>query len=234
MSKSLSKDYYSKINVEDLFICNRVKTRKEMISSNVLNKNQMEVSGGYLNLLKHFNLNPPRYYDKYRDDYLEKIKELTEIYLSTRGKYPSNKDIENHLGIKFQFIRYLGGTKEMFHLLGFSDYMNNKDGNLLEQIGRHRIVEEFLQKFDDKDSPPTMRVVNELHKNKEFIISGYSIAKYFGSFESFLIENFYVPNFKGISKRGYAIDGHLCDSSSEIVIDNFLHRNGIKNKVHVP
>lgn len=57
---------------------------------------------------------------------------------------------------------------------------------------------------------------------------------YFGSWNKAIEEAGFKPNPVKFSKKHIAQDGHLCDSLSEKIIDDWLLRNNIPHKVNVP
>ncbi|MCX6737848.1 MAG: hypothetical protein NTY11_00245 [Candidatus Parcubacteria bacterium] len=79
---------------------------------------------------------------------------------------------------------------------------------------------------------PARREINKIH---------YSCRKIFGSWNNAVIAAGFQPN-RSHNQRMYkrvntiAIDGHLCDSISEALIDNWLYKNKISHErnVHYP
>lgn len=55
-------------------------------------------------------------------------------------------------------------------------------------------------------------------------------ARRFGSFGKAL----QLAGFEQVRRKYKARDGHWCDSGAERLVDNFLHRHGIKHSVHEP
>jgi hypothetical protein len=221
--------YYKDIKIEDMYIDGRVKSRKEIIATNVICKNRLEVSGGYLNLLAHFNLERPTLADKTKNKNIEIIKNVILDTLNNKGKYPTMNDLYA-VGITQQFVKHMGGLRNLYVSLGCDDYTNNKK-NILEQLGRDRIISDFKSKYIDK--APSLEEVNIDNRNGEFIVSGYMIAKYFGGFENFLVDLGYTPVGNQYGKKCIAIDGHLCDSVSEKIVDDFLFTNNISHEIHI-
>lgn len=59
-------------------------------------------------------------------------------------------------------------------------------------------------------------------------------AARFGSWNAAIRTAGFVPNTALYSKRFTAKDGHVCDSYSELIIDNWLSSKGVAHERHVP
>lgn len=63
----------------------------------------------------------------------------------------------------------------------------------------------------------------------------YKIArKSFGTWNKAIEAAGYISTPVIFSSRHTALDGHVCDSVSERIIDDWLFKNGIEHEVHVP
>lgn len=57
---------------------------------------------------------------------------------------------------------------------------------------------------------------------------------HFGTWNKAIIAAGFIPNPVKFAKRFRARDGHICDSLSEMIIDNWLESNHIPHNIHIP
>lgn len=77
----------------------------------------------------------------------------------------------------------------------------------------------------------------EIHKRipiKKELPQAKTIRRYFGTWNKCIIAAGFEPNTTMFSKRFKALDGHMCDSLSEKVIDDWLFQKQIPHEIHVP
>lgn len=89
---------------------------------------------------------------------------------------------------------------------------------------------EFLKIKIGKNGSLTKKQIDLLSGTK---ISNYFINKYFLKKDFYLILSGKDIQWKSMQPiKRIAIDGHVCDSNEEKIVDNYLHLNSIEHEVH--
>lgn len=203
--------------------------QREIYENKIVHYTTMDKHGGYENLLKELGYE----YPKWRAEDWTK-KEMKEAFLEIYSdKAPSIEQIyEDYQSGKLPFSTFV--IRRKFETLNaFAKYcgldMNVFSINYYEE---EEVRDMFLNIYDIEDIPPTMLDVDDDYKCGNFKFSPDMLHNKFGSYNDFL-------NYCGFevfnSKFGYpcvAEDGHLCDSRTEKIIDDFMYHNNIKHEPH--
>jgi len=111
-------------------------------------------------------------------------------------------------------------------LLYEMNMLNKKHNNTLSDLTNEEIIDIFNKKFIDKTNPPTQLELVKEYDNG-FLIRPSMIVGRFKSYSGFLNIAGYTNIPNGWAVKRIAKDGHMCDSKSEMKVDNFLYDNKI-------
>lgn len=149
-----------------------------------------------------------------KDNYLKHRNVYTKVFGSARLAF-------KELGLT---------NNQIFLLKSYSNYNFEDPKVFLEKELKIVYNQEMLKMLNtlkeiDKQGKPILRDLIGQH------LSVNHIYKFFGSFNSFLILGGVEVN---LSNKNFcmAIDGHLCDSYEEKIIDDILNELNIRHKLH--
>lgn len=75
---------------------------------------------------------------------------------------------------------------------------------------------------------------NRIPVKREFYANWRAFHRVFGSWNQAIIASGFTPNEIIFSKKFISKDGHICDSYSEKIIDDWLHSKNIPHLLHIP
>lgn len=222
------KEVLQKLN-DYLSTLDYVPYQREIYENKIVHYTTMDKHGGYENLLKELGYE----YPKWRaEDWSE--KEMKKVFLKIYSdKAPSIEQIyEDYQSGKLPFSTFV--IRRKFETLNaFAKYCD-LDMNVfsINYYKEEEVRDMFLNIYDIEDIPPTMLDVNDDYRCGNFKFSSDMLHNKFGSYNDFLNYcGFEVFNSK-FSYPCIADDGHLCDSRTEKIIDDFMYSNNIKHSLH--
>lgn len=126
--------------------------------------------------------------------------------------------------------RRYGNISNMLNQIGLRNVIYVRKHNFYT---KQEMIDIFKEVFSDLNNPPSQLEVYDLNKKGIFEFTPDNYRHKFGSYSKFLIQSGYNYN-KGLYSQKYiALDGNICDSKSELKIDEFLHENGLEHRHQV-
>ena len=127
------------------------------------------------------------------------------------------------------YERRFGTWSNALKLAGFTDY-NRVLLSMFEDYKGEEPVEFLISKIG-KNGNLTNKQMELLNANK---ITEYSLRKHF-KYTNFykILKGQTIKGIYNLTIKQTALDGHVCDSYSEKLVDDFLFKNGFKHEIHV-
>ena len=95
-----------------------------------------------------------------------------------------------------------------------------------DEFERYTLEETISKFFEMKTKLDRIPLKNEVNTRLK-----RAIVYYFGQWNKFIIDLGFQPNVKWLIKKNLKCrDGHLCDSTSELIIDDWLFKNKIEHE----
>lgn len=125
---------------------------------------------------------------------------------------------------KYHYCQYCGNNRS-----SGTKYCSMKCWGKDHEISKEKLINEIIKLFHKIDRTPTKRECTYWS----------SARKHFGSWNNALIAAGLIPhrslNQKMYKRRKcFAKDGHICDSVSELLVDNWLYSQSIAHQKEVP
>ena len=219
-----------KISYNDLFIGERLKTRDELCEHFGMTYKKLRGMGGYENVIKSFGLEPPSQYAKENERKKEEVKKFVLSFYKENGRNPMVKEIVSNTNVNKEFImKQLGGYRNFVESLGIKHYKPNT-GSHLYGMDKNFFIDTFKNAYK---KPPTVSYFLKTREEKGVPFSVDALQSVFGSYVNFILECEMKPNSTMYSNKNVSNDGHICDSFSEMEIDDFLFENKISHEHHV-
>lgn len=215
------------VTYQDMFIGDKVVNRSELCKNLGITSKKLRSIGGYEYFLEKFELTRPSVYHYENVKKVDMLEEFILNFIVINGRNPLKKEIECEIGVSQSFInKNLKGIKRFMGSIGVEHckYITNSNSF---NLSKSFMIDEFCNVYS---TPPTVRQLMEDSRKISFSI--YTIISVFGSYKNFLVEcNMPINGYLG--SPDLALDGHICDSKSELQIDDFLSRNEIEHSTHI-
>lgn len=205
------------------------------------NKETLLKFGKYNDILKSLGYEVYSY-GKRRYNKKDLLNDLRDIVLTVRDiNYDSIKKDSRHKGYMV-YVNQFGSFDEALRQAGIT----NNETYLIRKYPEYKLESssQFLldRLFEDNIPQEALDLMIKMNKlieegvvpireNMKGKISLHKIRKYFISFTEFLI-CCGIECSISFKHKYTALDGHICDSYGEAIIDDLLYKNNIEHEVH--
>lgn len=220
--------------IEDMYINGRVVKRYELCGRKGITNKKLINMGGYSAVLNYFGLKPPNPNHDKNELKINNFKKFAQDYLNKYDRLPIEKEcVDNGIfGESFPMLKF-GGYKIMCEECGFN-HKKSLTNSITFYWSDGYMIDEFKY-FYGTEIPPSVTKVDIDYRCGDFKFGVSAIQDRFGNYENFLLKCGYSEFCKSnaFSRKRIAMDGHICDSANEQIIDDFLFKNNIAHKVHI-
>jgi len=189
---------------------------------------------GYKNFIKkHFPDMKPSFGEIHSVETKERMKEEVLNAVGRNGRFTvRDADELNESGrisfSRFQIYNSFGNWNDFLKYCGLP--LNN---GKLDDYSDDDLISMFLEKYDVNDVPTTMRV-DEDYALGEFVASVRLLSVRFGSYNTFLKQcGLATRSQSWFNNFSVSKDGDLCNSRSELLVDDFFYDNDIPHRKEV-